>query len=181
MKQCLILFSILLSVCSCIGRNKTNDIRVAGEMSKQVVSTTKNLVDSTLDKHKASEDFIVEFMDKTYFNHISKPEIWAKQYLTDRMAAYLKEMYLSEADSIEGYYCIADWAFEINPATESVRQEKENMIVYHHKGDWFVVQFGKGKRSKKNSFLLKIIKDKDVFKIDNIINEGMGFDGITEK
>ena len=181
MKQFLFLISILFSISSCIYRNKTNDIHVVDEMSKQVVSTTEKQIDGSIIERKDAEEFIVIFMNNTYFNRICSPEKWAKQYLTDRMISYLEEMYLTEADSVEGHHYIAHWAFRINPEVESELQKKENMRVYHHKDDWYVVQFGEGKRTKLNSYLLKIIKDKDVFKIDNIINEGMGFDGIPEK
>ena len=181
MKQLLFLFSILFSISSCFDRNKTNDIHVVDELSKQVASTTNKQIDSSQIERKDAEHFIVMFMNNTYFNSICESEKWAKQYLTDRMCSYLEEMYLTEADSVEGHHYIAEWAFRLEPEMEQKLQNKENMRVYHHKDDWYVVQFGEGKRTKLNSYLLKIIKDKDVFKIDNIINEGMGFDGITEK
>ena len=85
MKQFLFLISILFSISSCIDRNKTNDIHVVDEMSKQVVSTTEKQIDGSIIERKDAEEFIVIFMNNTYFNRICSPEKWAKQYLTDRM------------------------------------------------------------------------------------------------
>lgn len=180
MKQMLLLFSIVFFVGSCVDPQKADNRSVAEVSSKNATVDLKQSDDCLID-HKDAVEYITMFMNNTYFNQTAESEEWAKEYLTERMASYLEEMYLTEADSVEGHHYIADWAFRISPEMETKLQSKENMTIFHHKDNWYVVLFGKDKRTQKNSYLLKIVKEGNNLKIDNIINEGMGFDGIPEK
>ena len=70
MKQFLFLISILFSISSCIYRNKTNDIHVVDEMSKQVVSTTEKQIDGSIIERKDAEEshLFARKMGKTVFD-----------------------------------------------------------------------------------------------------------------
>ena len=176
MKLFFSLLIIVLSVSSCVERKPT-DITSIDSVSQQVPSPLSN---SGQTENEDAVKFITKFMNNTYFHPNCDSEEWGKEYLTDRMYSYLEEMYLSEADSVEGHHYIAEWAFETKPETGVKSQDNEPLNVYHHKNNWYVVQFGGGKRTKMNSYLLKIIKEGNKFKIDNIRNGNMGFDGIPE-
>jgi hypothetical protein len=167
--------SIIVTQTSCDAWNKNHKIDNSIVTDSSIVTEKSTVIENDtvlVDKQKSIDIFYRNFMDESYFNPKEDVSVWAKKYLTDHCISKLKEIYDEMYDTEEEFY-IAEWMFRLGAEEEEKLQTGENMHVVHDKEDWYVIHFGKGTVTKKNSYKVKIIRENDTYKIDDVINESI--------
>ena len=166
-----LLLSIGLISCTVI-KKKSKDIAKTeatnyedSVLSNKYITGKKSVKDSLKTEDVIS--FYKRFMQRYILGgSLNRGDSVAMSCLTTEFIHKLEKKYLEEYDCENGG-CLAEWVFVTGGNDANIEVDIQNMKMIPLGGNWYKIMFGK---QQKNSYKVKIIKQRNKYKICDIIN-----------
>lgn len=167
----ILLLSISLMSCTDIKRKNEKLVNIKAENYNGATFQKKHIVKNKLLKDSLKTEDIISFYKKFMQSYIlegslSRRDSLAMSCLTTEFIQKLEKLYLEEYDCENGG-CLAEWVFVTGGNDANLEVDIQNMKMVPLGDNWYKIMFGK---QQKNSYKVKIIKQRNKYKICDIIN-----------
>lgn len=173
LRICTIILPLSISLISCINVKRKNEkmVNIEAENHYDTTFQKKHIVKNKLLKDTLKTEDVISFYKKFMQSYIlggslNRRDRLAMSCLTTEFIQKLEKLYLEEYDCENGG-CLAEWVFVTGGNDANLEVDIQNMKMIPLGGNWYKIMFGK---QQKNSYKVKIIKQRNKYKICDIIN-----------
>ena len=166
-----LLLSIGLISCTVIKKKSKDIAKTEATNYEDSVLSNKYITGKKSVKDSLKTEDVISFYKKFMQSYIlggslNRRDRLAMSCLTTEFIQKLEKLYLEEYDCENGG-CLAEWVFVTGGNDANLEVDIQNMKMIPLGGNWYKIMFGK---QQKNSYKVKIIKQRNKYKICNIIN-----------
>lgn len=173
LRICTIILPLSISLISCTNVKRKNEkmVNIEAENHYDTTFQKKHIVKNKLLKDTLKTEDVISFYKKFMQSYIlggslNRRDRLAMSCLTTEFIQKLEKLYLEEYDCENGG-CLAEWVFVTGGNDANIEVDIQNMKMIPLGGNWYKIMFGK---QQKNSYKVKIIKQRNKYKICDIIN-----------